>query len=82
MCSEIVLIARIELALEMPMPCFFISRVKRSRPICRSSERLALLKNPRILLRAEGVFTMFSQSREGVALFCVRISTRSPSCSS
>ena len=69
-------------ALEMPRPCLRISRVSLSRPFCKSSPRLTLLKYERILLRALGVFTRFSQSREGLALFCVRISTRSPSCSS
>ena len=64
----------------MPSPCLRISRVSLSRPSCRSSERLTFEKYERILLRAEGVFTMVSQSREGLALFCVRISTRSPTC--
>ena len=74
--------ARMDWALEMPRPCLRISRVSLSRPNWRSSERLILEKYERIFERALGVFTRLSQSREGLALFCVRISTRSPSCSS
>ena len=62
----------------MPYPCLRISRPRMSRPAARSSLRETFEKYERILLRAEGVFTSLSQSREGVALFCVRISTRSP----
>ncbi len=74
--------ARIDWALDIPSPCLRISRMSMSRPICMSSERLTFAKYERILLRALGVFTMFSQSREGLALFWVSTSTRSPTCSS
>ena len=58
-----------------------ISRIRMSWPSCRSLERVCLLKYPRILLRAEGVATMPSQSREGFELFEVSTSTRSPTFS-
>ena len=57
MCSATTLIARMALALEIPRPCLRISRVSLSRPSCRSSLRLTLLKYERILLRALGVLT-------------------------
>ena len=82
MASATVRRARVDWALEMPRPCLRISRVSLSRPNCRSSERVTLEKYERILLRALGVFTTLSQSREGPADFWVRISTRSPTCSS
>ena len=41
-------------ALEMPMPCFFISRVKRSRPICKIVERLRLAEESAIFVARRG----------------------------
>jgi len=68
----------------LPRPRPFLRSTLRSssRPDCRSSSRLILEKNERILLRAEEVLTMFIQSREGVPVLDVRISTRSPIWSS
>ena len=57
MWSATIFMARIALALEMPRPCLRISRVSLSRPSCKSSLRLTLLKYERILLRALGVLT-------------------------
>ena len=80
MCSATDLMARLAWAFEMPMPCLRISRASLSWPSWRSSLRLTREKWARIFDRADGVRTMFSHPREGLALFCVRISTRSPVC--
>ncbi len=81
MASATVFNARTLRALERPSPCLRISRISMSWPSWRSSSRVCLLKYPRILLRADGVATMPSQSREGLALFDVSTSTRSPTFS-